>query len=608
MKEKDEHWWLEEEDEIARCALTRVKEIENQLAGRFHELDTLTKLYQGKSSVQITDTDVLEGDDRIEHEGRTGAVPRFNLVRSVIDAWVSIVAAQRPRPKMLTTGGGWKEQALATDLDKFLRGALYQSGMEDLFAEVVTDGAVYGTGVLRMYEEEGVLKLRRLQPTQLLVDELLSPAGEEPCEVFIRTPEHVASLCYKYPDLKEEILKTPGFSSGGRQRMVYEGWYVDGDRPVRVKFVGDVLLEIEDWDVGVLPFLFYRPQNPRGGFFGIGLAESLKGNQMRIEEIQSFIAEVQRRVVRPRLLTDMPVGSVQAAASVNGVDQGFDVISVQGGKSFEFYTPTGLPPEIYGELARIAEYAKEEVGVSSYSTANSLPAGVDSAPAQREFNLRENRRHGLASGKAERMLVEWGEKTVKLYAWMSKGRKVAVKYADRNVVQQIEWPKVNLDKLAYVISIEAASMASLSPAGRIQAATELAQAGILLGQEELRNLIGNPDLDASQKYSIAAFDRFSLKMVNLLEQGMMVSPDPLIPVAVQKGKAQAAYAEAICAGAPDEIVDNLSRFVNECLALEAQMAPPPAMDEGMPTPQLSRAAAQGLDTPFSSGGQSSQGI
>jgi len=68
----------------------------------------------------------------------------------------------------------------------------------------------------------------------------------------------------------------------------------------------------------------------------------------------------------------------------------------------------------------------------------------------------------------------------------------------------------------FVISIEAASIMSMSPAAKLQAVTELAQVG-QLEKQEIRYLLNHPDLERSDSDSFADFEN-CLKTIEMLER------------------------------------------------------------------------------------------
>lgn len=616
----EDFWFLADKENIAKCAHDRVTKIEDDNEGKYSAMQMYVKLYQGRMPVTFDRSGVSIGEDSPAVLSKTGAVPKHNLVRANIDAWWSIVGKQRPRPRLLSTGGSWKAHMLVQDLNNFLTGALPLSDLYDVAPDALRDSAVCGTGVIRWCEDENV-KAERVLPWQVIVDEELCATSREPIEVFLRTPEHVKSLCYKYPAKAEELMKAKRFTGSGRQVMVHEGWYMGKESPVYVKFCGEVLLEHEDMTDRRLPlqFLFYSKQP--SGFYGIGLAEMLLGAQLRIDELQLFISEMQRKHVRPTMFVDGAAGAI-TMSKVAGLEM--DVVAMAANTKMPVVNvPTVISPEIYREVERISEATRTEHGISGAATNNNLPPGIDSAPAQREYNFKDMDRQNRAAVRYEAFFIEAGHHLVEGYQRIAKGRKKPkVAYSDKGSVDFVEWPKIDLTEMAYSIQIQASPLDSLSPANRMQTVLEMGQYGFFSSPAEMRQLLGNPDLEASDMYSPTAFVADANWTIDKLMRGWELTPDPIQQMSELIPRVRAAALVVKKRGTSDggdmdpeaqRAYDNLTRFLDEAIMLEQQSmaAAAPAMplsDEGMPTANLSRPAAQGLNAPSASGGKSSQGI
>lgn len=606
--EPSDFWWLNSDDKIAERANQRATTLDDHNQPKFSAMQSYAKLYQGRMPVTSDRNGVDPGEDTPAVVSETGAVPKHNLVRTAIDAWVSIIGRQRPRPKLITSGGNWKTQMLAENLNGFLTGALPISNLYKTAPAALRDSAVCGLGVIRWSNDGEKMLASRVVPWHVIVDNELCANGEDPIEVFIRQPEHIKSLCHKYPDQADELKKQPGFGIGKRQVNVYEGWYLGEDNPTYVKFVGDVLLEREDIDCDDLPLQFLRYSEEITGFYGIGLAELLVGPQMRIDEILHYIAEMQRRYLRPTGFVDKGTGAI-TLSRVAGLEM--DIVEVPGGKPVTIQVPHVIAPELYAEVERISDRAMQEHGISSFATNSQVPTGIESGPALREVSFKNMERHNLAAVRYEELFVEAGDHIIEGYSEIAAAskRKPKVLYANRQSVDMIEWPDVDLDDMCYSIRIEATALDSMSPSARTQFALELAQFGLLQNPAELRQLLGNPDIDASDRYSSAAFVKDAYWIIQQLQNGVALNPDPtmkldvLLPMVQAAGREVSHYEDTI------DIQDNINRFIDEAIMLQQQAAPAmPLPDEGMPVSNVARPAAQGLSGPGAMSGSSREGI
>lgn len=624
MSGNSEFWWLAGDEFVASRALERATSIEQRNAPIFEAMQRNTKMYQGRMPVTFDNNGVTQAEHEPAVFGPTGAVPKHNLVRTAIDAWVAIIGKQRPRPKLLTSGGSWKSQMLAEDLNNFMTGALSLSGLYKAAPQSLRDSAVCGLGAWR-WDECDHMDVRRVIPWQILVDEDLCANGDAPYEVFVRTPENIKSLCAKYPDFKDELADEPRLSHDRRQIMVYEGWYMGDDGPRYIKFAGKVLLEDDDFAGRRLPITFLHYSEQVAGFYGIGLAEMLVGAQMRIDEILFFIAEMQRRYVRPTMFVDGQAGAM-AISKVAGLEM--DIVTMAAGmKESKVVIPPVIAPELYQEVERISERAMQEHGISSFATNSQVPTGIESGPALREVSFKNMERHNQAAMRYEDAFVESGHHIIEGYQRIASGggKRPKVTFADRTSVDFIEWPKINLKEMAYTIRLEASALDSMSPSSRTQTVLEMAQYGLFSSPMELRQLLGNPDLEASDRFSPSSFVKDAYWTINQLMKGWALTPDPTQQLSEVIPRVRAAIRETVRRGTREDgqmdedalkAHDNLNRFLDEAVALEQQAAEAvqmipsaaPPTDEGMPVANISRPAAQGLNAPSSGGGKSSQGI
>lgn len=634
MSGNSSFWWLSDDEFIVARATERVTKIEQDNSPIFDAMQRYTKMYQGRMPVTFDSHGVTQAEHEPAVMGMTGAIPKHNLVRTAIDAWVAIIGKQRPRPKLLTSGGSWKSQMLAEDLNNFMTGALGVSSLYKAAPCALRDSAVCGLGAWRWDEHEN-MEARRIIPWQILVDEELCANGDAPYEVFVRTPENAKSLMAKYPGQQKELAESPRMHVDSRQIMVYEGWYMGEEGPRYIKFAGKALLEDEDFSDRRLPITFLHYSEQVAGFYGIGLAEMLIGAQMRIDEILFFIAEMQRRYVRPTMLVDGMAGAM-AVTKVAGLEM--DVVTLANGmKEPKVIIPPVIAPELYAEVERISERAMQEHGISSFATNSQVPTGIESGPALREVSFKNMERHNQAAMRYEDAFVESGHHIIEGYQRISKGsqKRPTVTFSDRTSVDFIEWPKINLKEMAYTIRLEASALDSMSPSSRTQTVLEMAQYGLFSSPMELRQLLGNPDLEASDRFSPSSFVKDAYWTINQLMKGWELTPDPTQQLSEVIPRVRAAIRETVRRGTkqngqmdPDAELafNNLNRFLDEAVALEQQAAAavaqvsgaltapqgqPPGQaptDEGMPVANISRPAAQGLNAPSSGGGKSSQGI
>jgi hypothetical protein len=254
-----------------------------------------------------------------------------------------------------------------------------------------------------------------------------------------------------------------------------------------------------------------------------------------------------------------------------------------------------------------------------------LPKGIESAPAQREYSYKEGARFAPVSQRYEDAFIKLSKMKIAMYRHMKED--ITVKYQAKRKVEPIDWAETEgIDEGDYQIRIEASSMDSLSPAGRIQAVLELMQAG-LIQSEEGRRLLGHPDLSRSDDMANASRDYAEWVLSELLEMNKVYCSD-YEDLQITLEVVRAGLLRQTMNRAPRKLLEHLIEHLRT-ISMKI-MPPPPAPADAMaqlgtappgapgqvpldpttqmPVPGVSVAAAQGLNVPFSSGGQSHQGI
>src|SRR5690242_11252484 len=159
------YWWEVGDDVLADVVVQTCKAIEEdqrdlQVAHCRH-----VTMYWGKRPAGWDWASGLVAPDR-----RQSRMTK-NLIRSVCDTAVSLIAKTRPKATVVTDGGNWELQQTARRLDQFLVGAFNESGIYQVAPEAFRDATVYGTGVWGLEKEGDKIEVCRVPITEIVVDE-----------------------------------------------------------------------------------------------------------------------------------------------------------------------------------------------------------------------------------------------------------------------------------------------------------------------------------------------------------------------------------------------------------------------------------------------------
>jgi hypothetical protein len=166
-----------------------------------------------------------------------------------------------------------------------------------------------------------------------------------------------------------------------------------------------------------------------------------------------------------------------------------------------------------------------------------------------------------------RLIVEVGKEVF-------KGTEAKVSFKAKRFTETIAWSDVDPKEDIYSIDIEAASITSRTPAGRISAVTDLQEAG-LIDPETGRDLLDLPD--TRRMNDLANAPRRDLEaLIENLQNGKWESPEPMQDLASCIKGVQMQYLHDRREGAPEEVLDLMRRWMSQAATQMAQAAPPPA--------------------------------
>lgn len=583
-------WWTERDEQIGHAVCEVASSLIETLRTR-HEIDLRhARLYGGAEFAGLLPwsySRIQPASDRLA----------LNVIASCVDTATAKLAKSRPVPQFLTNGADYSTRRKAAKLNKFGKGLL-MSGFYELAPLIMRDGCVFGTGIAKVYGEPDEKKIcfERVYPWELLVDPLESAYGEP--RTFIQrkwVDRQVLLEAYGSGRGAQERIRAiessqtppeasrwaPGRDPQADQVEVFEAWHLrsgrnasDGKHVIAVR--GGTLLA-EDYERDRAPFVVFRWSDPIGGFWGIGIAERLTGIQVEINRLLRVVQESMRRLGVPRVILDAASG-IPKSHVTNDIAA---ILVNNGGSPPIVIPPQTVHPETFAQIDRLYQRAFEEVGISQLAAQSRKPAGLDSGAALREFNDIESERFLVAGRRWESLhldVVRVGIECAREIPGFS------IDVPDARDPASLSWADVDLDRSAYVLQCFPASILPSTPAGRIQTVQELLGAG-LISQTRAMELLDVPDLEDFYGAQNASRRVVRRTIERMLDGDAYEPPDPRIDLASAVELGNAAYLEAVEHQAPEEVLEVLRRWVDECVALMQQAqaaAQPPAPAQPSP--------------------------
>ena len=592
-------WWLANKKDLYQELFAYVSRLDSRQQYRVADNLTFARLYGNYDHVGL---DAFNYSRAVSSYNVSNRVT-LNVVQSMVDTVVSKVTKNKPKASFLTSGGDFSLQSKAKKLTKFVEGIFSFTDFYQLAALGFKDSCIFGTGCLKIFVENGEIKTERVFIGEIKIDDIESYYGK-PRQMHQEKWISKDVVKAMFPGFELEIdnasypdEKTFQNVQGSRLKdmvRVIESWHLpsgpnakDGKHTICISTV--TLLD-EPYYKDYFPFVFFRWNTRPVGFFGQGLAEQLQGIQLEMNKILRTIQVSMHLVSVPKLLVE--ASSKIVSAHLNNRIGG--VIKYAG--TPPQYAPLGgIPGELFSHLDRLFSRAYEIAGVSQLAAQSQKPAGLDSGKALREFNDLETERFMSVAKRYEKCFMDAAEimiETAKDLYELKGDYKVKAK--DGKFIDTISWKDVNMDADKYMMQIFPTSALSSTPAARLADVQDLLAAGFIDKDDALK-LLDFPDLEAAMNLLNADSNNLERLIETMMDEGKYFPPEPYQNLENAVRKVQQAYLLYRMQGAPEDRLELLRQFMEDCQNLiekAAQPEGPPMPMSGGPGPEAGAPAPQ----------------
>ena len=571
MNSMNSNWW--NSDEHYELVFGEAKRILNDQADILERNILYTRMY---SNQEITGLSPLDYRSKtlgmFEDEGRI----KLNVVSSVCDTINSKMAKSRPTIKLLPNDELFSIKSRAKQLEKFIAGVFDESKVYEEGSTAFMDSLLFGTGVLKVFEDEGNVAIERILPTELIVDDVEGFYGK-PRQLHQKKEISRDVLHGMFPS-KKGIIETAttvnldrhSVSSVSRTNntvTVVESWHLgSGDKPGKHTITcdqGDLF--VEDYDKDDFPFVFLRWSKAPVGFFGLGVVSDIVGIQI---EINKLLMKIQKAF--HMLSNTMVFVNSSSVISKQHLSNKIATIIPYTGQPPIISAAQTVNPEVFQHLWQLYNKAFEIAGVSQMSATSKKPEGLDSGTALREFNDIESERFALAGQNYEALFIGVARKVVEIAGDIYEGNgDLVVQVKGKDFIESIDWKDVSLDNNQFGIIIAASSSLPTTKAGRTQIATEWFKAGII-DAEEWRELLDMPDLESDISLARAPKDYIMQIVELILSKGEYIAPEPMDNLGFAYSYSVMSYQRAKLKGVDEEILALLLDFIADVEALQEQ--------------------------------------
>jgi hypothetical protein len=553
--------------------------------------------------------------------GRAATKLSLNAVAAVVDSYTAKVTNQRPRVAFSTSGGDWELQQKAQKLEAFNDGVIYENEAYEMGPLLEKDVGIFGTGIVKAYVEgegeTGRITYDRVQPFWVFGDDEEAQDGD-PRTLYERRymdrlramalwPEHAERLATvqrekeDYEDTAESDSKTDTVCvteafhlPSGKGRWGHGG--TDTGDGMHVIVCGNVLLLEEPCTC--YPYEFVYADRPENGIWGRGFAEQIQGIQFELNVLMNMVRQAYR------------VGGTLRWLYESNSQLNYQFISDIIGSGIKYtgpdpptpITPPAVAPEVYAQIDRLWQKAFEVPGISQLSATSMAPQFEESGKAKQLRLDTESERFQVAIHQYWHLFLRLARQNVRLAAEHSANDNgFAVRCISRETMTTVRWAEAHMDEKDYALKLYAVSAFEETPEARLEQVQETLASGTgLITVQEGRRLLNDPDLKEYDSYADASYDLTMSMIGDILSRGEYAPPEPEMDLDDAIKRAQFAYLKARRLKAPEDRLEMLLQWIQQCKdskpAPAPMAAPAPAAQAG-PAPMSSPGAAappQGL--------------
>jgi len=590
----DVRWWTMEGRVAADSITAAIQAIVNNSHGRLAQLSDSAMLYDGNLFGGLH---VYGSKRSYSTKPNTNSVQGLNLCSSMVETLTSRMLSNKPRAMFLTDGGNYKLQRRAQKLSEFVDGVMYENKAYHLGMSALRDASIFGSGLVKVFAENGRIKLERILPTELYVDPLEAMYGSPRQLHQIRNVDRMI-LCEMFPEFEAQIKTAQkatfnsitGMALVADMVTVRESWHLksgpdatDGKHLITIE--GTSLLE-EDYDRDGFPFAILNYQEPLVGIFGKGLIERVQHIQKKLNLLEHIVYRSQRLAGTFKVWTKTGSRLVDSKLS-NEIAQ-----TIQSDEPPQYILPPIVQPELYSQIQQLKTDAYNQEGISQLASAGQKPAGLDSGEAIRTYDDISTDRTQSFGQAYEQFFLKLAMLIIETAKEISNGDdegSLSVKSPNGKYLKTLNWNDVDLEADEFVMKAFPVSSLPKDPSGRLQTIQEFIQAGMLSVRSGQR-LLDYPDLEAAESLQNAPEDYLHMILEQIIDDGDYTPPESYDDLQLAHSLALLYLKHGQTNGLEEEKIELLRRFIDQVVTLTTP-PPAPAMPPapGMNTPQANPA-------------------
>jgi hypothetical protein len=581
-REVNRRWWTEPETKRHEALVATEKHLRTAMGPWFQKFARFERAYTGVRLEGLTGV----GRAQALSVGPTATkkLPAIsdNVIKSIIDTKTAKITGVTIRPVAVTDGASWGQMRQAKKLTKFTDGLFYENEMRVRAPSLYKRSRIVGTSCVKTFKKRGRPAVEITDIMELRVDPQDALHGAPRMLVQVK-PIHRDVVRESFPKPvtptaitgAKRIETRKGESAVADMIEVFEGWHLpsgdDADDGVHVICTTAGTLFEEPWKEDDFPFVFMRGDERLFGFWGIGDAEDLEGNQEQLDKTNKTIQRANHLGSIPGYYvpnsSEIPTGAFN-----NEVGR---IVRGEGPNPPQQMPGINIPPALMQERNDLRQGMFQNKGVSEAAAASQVPAGITgSGEAQRVYADTQTERFNVEAKEYEQFHIRLAKKLIKLARTIAEENdgKFSVKVPGRRFMETIDLKEIDLDDEDFDMQIQSSSSLPKDLTGKLAAVKDLLQGGFIDDPKtEGRRMLDLPDIDSFTDLALAEYDYAHSEIERILDGK---KPRPLVPyadyaVCVKWGRKH--WLAAHTAGAPMSILVKLDQWIAQAGAKLKQM-------------------------------------
>ena len=575
----DSAWWFAPDTDRPRMAQAWVARNWKNLDDMRSRMLTNARLYGNMPLAGLTPKSYRSTSSLVKSNQLS-----LNVIKAVCDSYVALLTDDKPKVTFLTSGGDWKTQKKAKQLEKFVDGVFYEADLYETTDLLALDSAIFGTAIAKYYvdDDEKKICIERVFPWEIVVDDEEAMRGKPSTLAHVTWVDRRV-LMAAYPKLAEKIryantswmhdqALSSELDSGNTQVALTELWHLGKKDGMHVLQVGDVELLCEKYTRKCFPLEFLYRLKPLAGLWGISLADELRGIQ---KEINTILLKIQRSY--HLLAAGHWLVEEGSDIDTGEIDNVIGSIIRYRGTAPHMETASGVPADVYQQLDRLYNRAFEIIGVPATFAQGQKPADLSSGKAMQTYADISAKRFTPSYRQYQHFFLRSSRQTLDLARDVPN---MKVKVPEKDFMKAVKAADVMLREDEFVLQMYPTNKLANDPAEKLQQVQNLANAGWIPPEKAMR-LLDFPDLESFAADANASYDLVQDIANDILDGGEYVGPEPFMNLTEAVDIMQRCYLRAKQQGAKPKQLTPLLRWMNQAAG---QLTPPPQQaNAGAPT-------------------------